>query len=91
MEDSLTQYDNMLKQVGILSKKAQEDIKIYYTNAIILKLKELNRKDQDIYISQIKKRKMTQNIKIRNLKQFLKRTILTINIKLYLKILSNNK
>ncbi len=86
MEDSLKQYDNMLKQINELSTRAKDNIKIYYTNAIILKLKELKQEEQDRFIKEIKNRKMVQNIKVRDLKQLLKRFLLTISIKLYLKM-----
>lgn len=85
MEDSLKQYDRMLEQIEGLSKKAQENIKIYYTNAIILKLDELKESEQDRFINEIKKRRMIKNIKIRDLKQLLKRILLSISIKTYLK------
>lgn len=88
MKDSLLQYDNMLKQIQHynLRKRTEENIKIYYTNAIILKLKELNEKDRNNFIDEIKQRKMISNIKIRNCKQFIKKIILVFNIKWYLKL-----
>ena len=86
MEDSLKQYDRMVNQITNLSKKAKEDIKIYYTNAIILKLNELKEPEKDTFIKEIKKRHMIKNLKIRNIKQLLKRIFLTINIKWYLKM-----
>lgn len=88
MRDSLIQYDNMLQQIKIynLDKITEENIKIYYTNAIILKLKELNKKDQYIFIKEIKQRKMFSNIKIRNIKQLIKKVILLLNVRWYLKI-----
>jgi len=88
MEDVLFHYDNMLKVIEQLKigEITKENIKIYYTNAIILKLKELNKKNQDKYIQEIKRRKMYKNIKVRNLKQLIKRIVLQYNIGLYLKI-----
>lgn len=88
MSDSLKQYDHMLTQIEslLISKQAKENIKIYYTNAILLKLKELEKKDQNSFIREIKKRKMVNNIKIRDMKQLFKRILLTINIKWYLKM-----
>lgn len=88
MDDCLAHYDNMVKTIEKfeLSKIAKEDIKIYYTNAILLKLKELQEKDQKKYIEEIKNRKFSQNIKARNLKQWIKKMILKIDIKLYLKM-----
>ena len=49
-------------------------------------LKDLKEEDKNIFIREIKQRKMISNIKIRNLKQFFKRIILGWNIKLYLKL-----
>ena len=88
MEDVLFHYDNMLEKLKMidLEKKTKENVKIYYTNATILKLKELNNQSQKKYIKQIQKRKMYKNIKIRNLKQLIKRLILNWNVKLYLKL-----
>lgn len=88
MDDCLAHYDNMVETIENfkLSKKAKEDVRIYYTNAILLKLEELQKKDQSRYIKQIKVRKFSQNIKARNAKQLLKKLLLQINIKLYLKM-----
>ena len=85
---ALYQYDKMLEKLSNLklSKTAIENIKIYYTNAIILKVQELEKREQKEYIKEIKKRKMYKNIKPRNIKQLVKRIILKINIKLYLKL-----
>ena len=38
------------------------------------------------YIKEIKKRKMIKNIRVRNIKQLVKKILLKINIKLYLKV-----
>lgn len=87
-EDALLHYDNMLqfiKKINI-SKETQRNVKTYYTNAILLKLGTIEKKDRKPYIKQIKKRKMTRNIKPNNLKQLFKRVILEININYYLKL-----
>lgn len=88
MDDVLAHYDNMLKEIEKieLSKITKENVKIYYTNAIILKLEELKEEDKNKYINEIKKRKMQNNIKARNFKQLMKKIILKININLYLKM-----
>lgn len=87
MKDALAQYDNMVAEIKHypIGKTAKENIRIFYTNSIILKLNELKPEDQDIFIKEIKNRQMVQNIKIRNLKQLLKRIMLSVNIKWYLK------
>lgn len=88
MEDVLFHYDNMLKMVEKLNleETTKENVKIYYTNAIILKLRELKKEAQNHYIKEIQKRKMYKNIKSRNLKQLIKRLLLKWNVKLYLKL-----
>lgn len=88
MKDCLAHYDNMIEIIEKLQvgKRAKEDIKIYYTNAILLKLNELEEKEKNEFIKQIKNRKFSRNIKVRSIKQFIKKMILKINIKLYLKM-----
>ena len=46
---------------------------------------KIQKKDKK-YIKEIRNRKITKNIKIRNAKQLFKRIVLSINIELYLKI-----
>lgn len=86
--DVLLHYDTMIEFIGKenLNKETEKNVKTYYTNAIILKLKELKKQDQDIYIKKIKQRKMIKNIQVHNAKQLIKKCILIINIKLYLKL-----
>lgn len=87
MQDSFLHYDNMLKTIEAqeLSDFTEENLKIYYTNSILVKIKELPKELQKQFINEFKKRKMAKNIKTRNLKQLIKRIILATNIKIYLK------
>ena len=87
--DLLKFYDNMIKEIENydISKKTKENIKIYYTNCILLEVKNIsNEAERQKYIKEIKKRKMIKNIKVRNFKQLVKRVLLNININTYLKI-----
>ena len=86
--DLLKHYDNMLEEIKSinLEKKTKENIKMFYTNCILLKTNELGRTEQKEYIKEIKKRKIVKNIKARNLKQLIKKILLNISIKLYLKM-----
>ena len=88
MEDCLAHYDNMVTTIKEwqVQKEAKENIKIYYTNDILLNLNELKKKERKEYIKQIRKRKFSQNIKARNLKQLIKKILLMIDIDLYLKM-----
>ena len=88
IEDVWFHYDNAMNKIEKmnLEKTTKENIKIYYTNAVILKIYELKEEDQKRFIKEIKKRKMYKNIKARNLKQMIKRYLLKFNIKLYIKM-----
>ena len=87
-EDLLYFYDNMIKKIEEydISQKSKDNIKIYYTNCLILQTENLDGKNRKQYIKEIKKRKIINNIKPRNFKQFIKNIILHISINLYLKI-----
>lgn len=86
--DSLEQYDNISKAIENynLEVVTKENIKLFCTNTILLKIELLKKEDQNKYIKEIRKRKMVKNIKVRNIKQLIKRILLGINIKLYLKM-----
>lgn len=86
--DTLIHYDNMINTIDNyeISEKAKEDVKIFYTNSILLRVNDLKEQDKKRFIKEIRKRKMTKNIKPRNSKQLVKRIILDLNIPLYLKI-----
>jgi hypothetical protein len=86
--DLLFHYDYMIKKIKEykISKRTEENLKIYYTNCIILKLEELNNENQKVYIREIKSRKLIKNIKSRNFRQWMKKVLLYINIKWYLKL-----
>ena len=86
--DALKQYDEAIEKINKykLNNKIAELLKIYYTNAILLKTETLEKKDQKKYIKEIKNRKMIKNIKVKNIKQVLRIVILNLNIKWYLNL-----
>lgn len=86
--DLIYHYDYMIRKIDNydITEKSKGNIKQYYTNSIILAVKNLhNHKEQEEYIAKIKERKMIRNIKATNLKQAVKKIILAIDIRLYLK------
>lgn len=87
-KDALYHYDNILETIESydLSKFTKENVRIYCTNAILLKVNELNGKEQNWYIKELKKRKVYKNIRVRNIKQLIKKILLFIDIKFYSKI-----
>ena len=76
--DVFVHYDNMINKIKEmnLTEETKENIKKYYTNAIILKLNELKKEDRKKYIEKIKSRKMLNNLKAKNIKQVLKNIII---------------
>ena len=86
--DVLKHYDNMLKEIQNynIKQETKDLIKRYYTNTVILKAKALNGKEQKEYFKQIRKRKLYKNIKPTNFKQTIKRIVLFISLRLYLKM-----
>lgn len=86
--DMLVHYDYIIDKIEEynLDKKTKENVKIYYTNCMILEIENLSNEQKKKYISEIKKRKIFKNIKARNIKQLIKKIILNFNVNLYLKI-----
>ena len=86
--DTLVHYDNVITKIEEyeITKTTKENVKIFYTNSILLRINDLQKNDRKTFIKEIRKRKMTKNIKARNPKQLLKRAILETSIPLYLKM-----
>lgn len=86
--DMLEHYDNLVLKLSKIQigKYARENFLIYMSNCLILRLEELPEKYHKDYIEELKKRRIEDNIKARNIKQLVKKIILKKSIKLYLKI-----
>lgn len=86
--DALGHYDNAKEysQEINISKLTHDNIMIYYTNAVILKARDLKEEERKKYLEELKNRKVYKNIKARNLKQMIKKILLIIDINLYLKL-----
>ncbi len=86
--DALFHYDVMKNEIQnrTIQSRTKQNILLFYTNAIFLLTRTLPKEKQKIYLQEIKKRKMSQNIKIRNIKQLIKRIMVSISIPLYLKL-----
>lgn len=84
--DLLIHYDNMINQIKKINlyDETISNLKQYYTNAIILFTENLEKKDKKSYICEIKNRKLVKNIKANNVKQFFKKIILNVDIRMYL-------
>lgn len=86
--DLLIHYDNMKNKINEIkiSSYTKDNIKQYYTNAILEIAKTLKTEDKKQYVLEIKKRKLIKNIKIRNVKSLIKKIILMLNVRLYLRL-----
>ncbi|MBP3707032.1 MAG: hypothetical protein J6J36_00240 [Clostridia bacterium] len=86
--DMLEHYDYMLKVIDDynINDVTKENVKSYYSNCLILKTEQLLGNYRSIYIDALKKKNIIDNIKVHNIKQFIKKLILKIDINLYLKL-----
>ena len=86
--DILKHYDNAISRIINSSFNTDEkDIfKRYYTNVLLLKIENLDGYEKRKFVKEIKTRKVYKNIKPENPKQLIKRILLRLNIKLYLKL-----
>jgi glycosyltransferase involved in cell wall biosynthesis len=93
--DKFIHYKNLIKSLNIESiedstgKLTRKNLKIYYTNSVILSLKDLNKKDRQELERKIKECKMIENLEVTNIRQFIKKCILNISIDWYLKLIKS--
>ena len=89
-KDLIKHYDNMIEKIDNdnykISKESKILIKRYFTNTLLLKSYDLKEENLRKYLEELKKRKLYKNIKVENLKQLIKKILLMINVKLYLKM-----
>lgn len=85
VEDKFMHYENMIKICNL------QILREYYTNSIIISLKDLQKKDRLELEQKIYKMKLIKNLKTRNIKQFIKKVILYISIEFYLYFIKNRR
>ena len=93
VKDKYFLYDKLeekLKKMK-LKKNTKNNLLEYYTNSIILAIKDLKREDRISFERKIKEKGLLKNIKCRNIKQIVKKIIMKINIELYFKFYFENK
>ncbi len=78
LEDILINFDELLDEVSRLKvdKFTDENFKIFLTNALLVVLPELSNDNKGYYKNELKKRKVSQYIKVRNIKQLVKKLML---------------
>lgn len=79
LEDKLEHFDNLIKKSNEMNiqKQTKENFAIYATNSMLAVVKDLNEKDKKYYTNELKKRKISKYIKARNIKQIIKKIILS--------------
>ena len=80
LNDRLFHYDNMVNELSKIDihKTTKENMKIFLTNSLLVIIPELDEENKEIFEKELKKRKIAKNIKVRNLKQLIKRIMLEI-------------
>lgn len=80
IEDKLQHYDNIIKQSNLLNVKdeTKENLRIFAVNSLLVVVNELDMENKKWFKQELKKRKIAKNIKIRNIKQLIKKIILEI-------------
>ena len=88
VEDKFLHYNNLLKNIKgyKITDETRENLLTYYTNSIILAIKELNVQDRKKFEKRLKDNNLFSNINPKNLKQYIKKWILENNIELYFKL-----
>lgn len=79
LNDKLNHFDNLIKKSNEMSiqKQTKENFAIYATNSMLAVVKDLDEKEKKYYTSELKRRKISKYIKARNIKQIIKKIILS--------------
>ena len=80
LQDILSNYDSLIKRSSELNlkKTTKENVGIFCTNSLIVIVPNLKGKNRKYFIKELKKRKVSKNIKVRNFIQLIKRVLLTV-------------
>ena len=80
LQDKLIHFDNLIRKANEmdLSKLTKENFGIYAVNSLLAVVKDLEGEDKKFYQKELKKRKIWKYIKVRNLKQLIKKCIIAI-------------
>ena len=82
LQDKLGHFDNLIKKVNEmdLQKLTKENFEIYAVNSMLTVVKDLIGEEKRFYKKELKKRKVWRYIRIRNLKQLIKKIIIAIKL-----------
>ena len=82
LQDKLKHFDNLIKIANTmeLKKTTKENFEIYAVNSMLTVVKDLKGEEKRFYKKELKKRKIWRYIRIRNLKQLIKKMIIAIKL-----------
>ena len=82
LQDKIKHFDNLIKEVNEidLQKITKENFEIYAVNSMLTVVKDLKGEEKRFYKKELKKRKIWRYIRIRNLKQLIKKIIIAIKL-----------
>ena len=80
LEDKLRHFDYIIEESEKLNikKTTKENLKIWATNSMIAVISELEKVNKTYYKKELKKRKIYKHIKVRNIKQLIKKIVLMV-------------
>lgn len=80
LENILVHFDNLIKktQKMNISKRTKENVGIFATNSLLVNIPELEEENKSFFVSELKRRNISQYIKVRNIKQLVKKVLLMI-------------
>ena len=93
VNDKLFLYEQLKKKIDGMKLKQNtiDNLLEYYTNSIILAIKDLRKEDRIIYEKRIKEKGLLKNLKVKNLKQIIKKIMLEFDMELYFKVTDREK
>lgn len=88
VNDKLFLYEQLKKIiVGMnLEQNTIDNLLVYYTNSIILAIKCLKKEDRIFFERKIKEKGLLKNLRVKNLRQMMKKLLLELNMELYFKV-----
>lgn len=80
LQDMLKHYDSLIKKSSEMdiADYTKENVAIFATYALIAVVNDIEGKNKEYYLSEIKKRKVYKNIKVRGIKSLIKRILYSI-------------
>ena len=91
VNDKLLLYNQLRKKIDGMNLKQNtiDNLLEYYTNSIILAIKDLKKENRKIFEKKVKEKGLLKNLRVKNLKKMMKKIMLEVNMELYFKFITN--